>query len=96
MRPSGVTEAGEKDAVTPAGSGPLRLSRLSATLPPKAVAWASLTAIRKVAVAPATTVCAETSELIAKSRATVPTLSARGSCFVVRYGLPAWPLIHRA
>ena len=33
----------------------------------------------------------DASEVIEKSRVTLPTLIAIGSSFVVRYGAPAWP-----
>ncbi len=82
--PSGVTVAGENEAVTPLGSVLLRPSRLSETSPPKAWFWASFTAIRNVAGAPDVTVWVVTSEVIPKSRLTDPILIASGSCFVVR------------
>src|SRR5215212_3858746 len=39
---------------------------------------------------------ADASDVRAKSRLTVPTWIGNGVYLVVRYGAPAWPLIHRA
>ncbi len=83
-------------APTPVGAGP---STLSVTGLPKFVfLFGEFVRVSvNVALAPAAaTSCDAVSAVIAKSRVTVPIWMAIGVYFVVRYGAPACPWIHRA